>query len=143
MFFRSRRYGSLPMTFSTQQTAISTAWIFAQSTKHGSLLRRTSRGHGLDTQSSATTSTRLPRSPVQGILAPALSPDGNQVAFSALNQLWVMKIGEPPRQLTHGSSFVQGPQWSPDGNWLAYASDKDGIEKKKKKQSAQHSAAKR
>jgi Tol biopolymer transport system component len=67
--------------------------------------------------------------PVQGILAPALSPDGTEVAFTALNNLWVMKIGESPRQLTHDTYFEQGPQWSPDGKSLAFASDdKDGVE---------------
>jgi Tol biopolymer transport system component len=65
---------------------------------------------------------------VKGILAPALSPNGAQVAFIALNQLWVMDIGKTPRQLTHDGFYKQGPQWSPDGKSLAYVSDKDGVE---------------
>jgi Tol biopolymer transport system component len=65
--------------------------------------------------------------PVLGILAPALSPDGATIAFGALNQLWTMKIGEKPVQLTHGSAFVEGPQWSPDGSFLAWSADNDGI----------------
>ena len=68
-----------------------------------------------------------PRS-AKGILAPALSPDGKQVAFTALNQLWVMEIGKEPRQLTHDTFYKQGPAWSPDGKTLAYVSDKDGTE---------------
>ena len=69
----------------------------------------------------------MPRS-AKGILAPALSPDGKQVAFTALNQLWVMEIGKEPRQLTHDTFYKQGPAWSPDGKTLAYVSDKDGTE---------------
>ncbi|HEX3891489.1 MAG TPA: amidohydrolase family protein [Terracidiphilus sp.] len=65
--------------------------------------------------------------PVLGVLAPALSPDGEQVAFGALNQLWVMKIGAKPQQLTHGTAFVEGPQWSPDGKMLAYSTDTGGV----------------
>jgi Tol biopolymer transport system component len=65
---------------------------------------------------------------VKGIFAPALSPDGKQVAFVALNQLYVMTIGSAPVALTNDSFYKQGPAWSPDGKTLAYVSDKDGIE---------------
>lgn len=65
---------------------------------------------------------------VKGIYAPALSPDGKQVAFVALNQLYVMSIGGKPVALTHDSFYKQGPAWSPDGKTLAYISDRDGIE---------------
>ncbi len=66
--------------------------------------------------------------PVKGIYAPALAPDGKQVAFIALNQLWVMEIGKTPRAITHDAFYKQGPQWSPDGKSLAYVSDKNGVE---------------
>ena len=64
----------------------------------------------------------------KGIWAPALSPDGKQVAFVALNQLYLMPIGGEPKALTQDAFFKQGPAWSPDGKTLAYVSDKDGIE---------------
>jgi Tol biopolymer transport system component len=65
---------------------------------------------------------------VKGIYAPALSPDGKQVAFVALNQLYLMTIGSVPVALTHDTFYKQGPAWSPDGKTLAYVSDRDGIE---------------
>jgi Tol biopolymer transport system component len=65
---------------------------------------------------------------VKGIYGPALSPDGKQVAFVALNQVYVMTIGQAPVALTHDSFYKQGPMWSPDGKTLAYISDRDGIE---------------
>jgi Tol biopolymer transport system component len=65
---------------------------------------------------------------VKGIYAPALSPDGKQVAFVALNQLYLMSIGQKPVALTDDAFYKQGPIFSADGKWLAYVSDRDGIE---------------
>ena len=65
---------------------------------------------------------------VKGIYAPALSPNGKQVAFIALNQLYLMTIADAPVALTHDTFYKQGPTWSPDGKTLAYVSDRDGIE---------------
>ncbi|HVG27188.1 MAG TPA: amidohydrolase family protein [Acidobacteriaceae bacterium] len=65
----------------------------------------------------------------KGIFAPALSPDGKMVAFVALNQLQLLKVGDPkPRALTHDAFYKQGPMWSPDGRQIAYVSDKGGVE---------------
>lgn len=68
----------------------------------------------------------MPR-PVLGVLAPDLSPDGKEIAFTALNNLWVMPVGGKPKQLSDDAYFEEGPQWSPDGHFLAYASDNDGV----------------
>lgn len=65
---------------------------------------------------------------IKGIYAPALSPDGKQVAFVALNQLYVMTIGQKPVALTSDAFYKQGPIFSADGKWLAYVSDRGGIE---------------
>jgi Tol biopolymer transport system component len=61
-----------------------------------------------------------------GILSPKLSPDGKQVAFVALNQLWSMTIGKMPQELTNDSFYKADPTWSPDGKSLAYSTDSDG-----------------
>jgi Tol biopolymer transport system component/imidazolonepropionase-like amidohydrolase len=66
---------------------------------------------------------------VLGIFSPALSPDGQQIAFVALNQLYLLTLGSPtPKALTHDTYYKQGPAWSPDGKTLAFVSDKDGVE---------------
>jgi Tol biopolymer transport system component len=65
---------------------------------------------------------------VKGVYAPALSPDGKEVAFVALNQIYLMKIGQKPVALTNDTFYKQGPIFSCDGRWLAYVSDRDGIE---------------
>ena len=64
--------------------------------------------------------------PVRGIMAPVLSPDGTQVAFAALGDLWVMPIGGDARRLTSDRFVEMDPTWSPDGRSLAFSSDRDG-----------------
>jgi Tol biopolymer transport system component len=61
-----------------------------------------------------------------GIVTPALSPDGKQVAFVALNQLWLTTIGRKPHALTNDQFYKADPAWSPDGKSLAYSTDSDG-----------------
>jgi len=66
---------------------------------------------------------------VKGIFAPSLSPNGRSIAFVALNQLYILVVGDAiPKQITRDTFYKQGPAWSPDGQKLAYVSDKDGIE---------------
>lgn len=66
--------------------------------------------------------------PVKGILHPAISLDGTQVVFSALNQLWLMPMGLKPVQLTHDSFYKEQPSFSPDGKSILYSSDQGGWE---------------
>jgi Tol biopolymer transport system component len=63
---------------------------------------------------------------VKGIVTPALSPDGREVAFVALNDLWLMEMGKRPHRLTEDTYWESDPAWSRDGMQLAYVSDKAG-----------------
>ena len=62
----------------------------------------------------------------RGIVSPAVSPDGTQVAFSALGDLWLHTIGGQAERLTDDPWIEADPAWSPDGSRLAFASDRDG-----------------
>lgn len=62
-----------------------------------------------------------------GIVKPALSPDGSQIAFVALGDVWLLpKAGGAPKNLTNDSAMDADVAWSPDGKSLVYTSDKGG-----------------
>jgi Tol biopolymer transport system component len=67
----------------------------------------------------------IPKS-VVGIGSPVLSPDGEHIAFRALNDIYTMKIGQMPRPLTRDHWWKSDPDWSPDGRYLSYSSDRGG-----------------
>jgi TolB protein len=58
-------------------------------------------------------------------IAPALSPDGTQVAFASDRSgywdiyLLILATGET-RQITNTPTYDSAPTWSPDSQWLAY-----------------------
>jgi eukaryotic-like serine/threonine-protein kinase len=59
--------------------------------------------------------------------APALSPDGERLAYQRYGegtgyQIWISTLAAagPPVRLTSGSSFQDAPAWSPDGAWIAF-----------------------
>ena len=68
--------------------------------------------------------SNLAARPVTGISAPALSPDGKSIAFVALNDVWVMAIGQAPVRLTNDTDRDGSPQWTPDGTAVYFSSEK-------------------
>lgn len=67
--------------------------------------------------------------PVRGLMHPVVAPDGTRVAFAALGDLWTVPAtgGDAvPERLTNDSFVEMNPVWAPDGQSLAYSSDRGG-----------------
>jgi len=72
---------------------------------------------------------------IQVITGCQISPDGNQVIYTVqsvesknekkFTHLWkIAKDGGAPFQLTYGSHNNTSAKWSPDGNWIAFLSNR-------------------
>jgi imidazolonepropionase-like amidohydrolase/Tol biopolymer transport system component len=58
-----------------------------------------------------------------------VSPDGKQIAFDLLGDIYVMPItGGKATLLRGGPAFEVQPRFSPDGKHISYTSDKDGAD---------------
>ena len=63
-----------------------------------------------------------------GIVRPVISPDGTQIAFAALGDIYVMPAsGGTPTNLTRDAALDTDPAWSRDGSQLVYSSDRESM----------------
>ncbi len=71
--------------------------------------------------------------------APQVSPDGRNVVYvvtdtvmeenASQSDLWLVPLqgGATPRQLTSTPKSESHPRWSPDGRWIAFEAERDGL----------------
>ena len=58
-----------------------------------------------------------------------VSPDGRQIVFDLLGDIYLLPIGGgKATRITSGPAWDVQPAYSPDGNTIAYTSDRDGAE---------------
>jgi gamma-glutamyltranspeptidase len=82
----------------------------------------------------STDTRRAGAPPLTGARDPAWSPDNASIAFSLLDQIWVMtREGQAPRALVvwgDGKPAIErDPAWSPDGRRVAFAANRgDGFD---------------
>jgi TolB protein len=60
-------------------------------------------------------------------MAPAISPDGQKIAFMSARDIYVMNSdGTQQQRLTNTPDYDSHPDWSPDGTQIAFTSERDG-----------------
>jgi len=74
---------------------------------------------------------------LKSVSDPQISPDGRWVAYvvtevdfeenASNSDVWVVSVeGGQPLRLTRGAKRDNGARWAPEGDWLAFLSDRDG-----------------
>ena len=66
--------------------------------------------------------------PARGHMGLALSPDGARIGVIALGRLWIIPIGETPREVAVLPRTAAGLVWSPDGRYVAWSAGRGGSE---------------
>ena len=65
--------------------------------------------------------------PLVGARSLALSPDGSKLAFTYRGDVWVApSVGGKAEPVTSHVEMDDNPRWSPDGKWIAFASNRAG-----------------
>jgi len=65
--------------------------------------------------------------PIRFARTPDIAPDGKQVAFSYLGDIWTVEaIGGVARPVTLHEAHDINPVFSPDGKWIAFSSNRHG-----------------
>lgn len=58
-----------------------------------------------------------------------VSPDGKTIAFDLLGDIYVLPIaGGTAKAISSGVAWEMQPRFSPDGAWIAFVSDRDGMD---------------
>ncbi len=74
----------------------------------------------------------VPNPPASSLRPGSWSPDGTRLAYTvqtgSLHDIGVLTMGDPPttQLLINSAAGEHSPTFSPDGRWLAYASDESG-----------------
>ena len=70
-------------------------------------------------------------SPLRAYIQPRLSPDGRRLAVSITGEnrdIWVYDMGRQTlSRLTFAPGADETPVWTPDGKWVTFAGDRDGV----------------
>ena len=65
--------------------------------------------------------------PIRFARLPDISPDGRQIAFSYLGDIWIVEaIGGVARPVTTHEAHETSPVFSPDGRYIAFSSNRHG-----------------